>query len=1266
MSVSVNEAPISPSWPPPKSPLSPGRLAKLSNALGVAAPLPAGHRSRIRHGAGYSGLHHQSPTPSPSASSFVGSPNTSRFLLHVVPPHRFAYEVDKAGNELTVPSSSASGYHGQFQRGILVPVYSTFQAQLAAIAKEYALPSSSGLVLYLASDGLSPHEEGEPGPRLSEETWRHIWTRVIQAEDEAVPLRSTMPSVYGLGISTEARSTPYLPLQDSATSLRLLTARSQSSLGLPSANSQQSMAYPITPSPSTPSSINLEHKPVAAVRSSSDPQPGEAERPADDTIFARAQSVASLNLPGLHSPSLIPILAKVEFDIDRRKAPWYDPWIRSRRRNHAKRERASESTAVGRSTDTDEVGESCDAPAVASADRQPLIHLKLTSRAQTESPLSFLHIRADGRPTSSLDWSDEDEESAARVVSSQWLGKRVMSVGVQATEERQRHSGATDDEGTAVNGSLEAEDVNDFVNHMQSGMQRDGSLRKKVPPPLVLQSWPSQGKLQRVPSNSSDQDASLAYAQQNYARREGTVFDDDIDLGLDPSEDFGDGDRYDDHRRSQLLMSAKLDEIEKREQTLQQLSPRRLKSDGGMEGLSRSPGASSLTPPTPHGVPVSPGGRAADDGFLSSPRLPQHSDPDLSSLLGRNDESDASCPTAQAWPAVPFSTLKQAAHKIPMESSMPLTPRLAVNGASTSASSPNHYLSQQMESSSRDLSSESQRRRREYEDSQHVQRTTDRAVEGSIIPLSPDPFARFPSADSSARSSAYWENGTPRVSPTPLETVSEDVTEVSASRFSADSILEGSQGKNKSSSRTSIHGGKQANNRMTIMSVKSIKKLWRKSNKGSVSVANPAPPLRSSTTTPSLSDGTPVSSIDEPSPMTSPNLSSSVMSRSTPSVLSRAPSSRSSLQPPRPDRPPDEVMDLPSLAGDHDPMILSPSLERLSPTKLALRRSPSSSSLNSHVLSRPGGSSSTAPPDTQGMRFDQEAQYAGPRKMVHPPTPENIGRTAFEGSSVTITDNQERVVRKSILKFKSTTSLRNAGPYSSHSPSLSQSTSSLSRTAGSSVASTATNDNLTSNSGRNTNTSRDSSSGSSDSRSNDRPLSNTTVRSRRPSVYSIRASLAMVPPQTPTASSPALGDIPPSPHIPDKYLQALGPHSRSDSNAHRRTNSHTLSMHSSNSGRSHRPHSRGDSLAAASVMSERERAMHSRTNSTTLSVLSQRSKSSLSESHPSPPRTHAKTPSMARVIEPSMNQSSDDLSSEFEMVPSNGASLSYPYDMLVR
>lgn len=54
-----------------------------------------------------------------------------------------------------------------------------------------------------------------------------------------------------------------------------------------------------------------------------------------------------LPLPGLRSPALIPILAKVEFDIDRRKAGWYEPWVRSRRARRSESQKRSQSRAEG-------------------------------------------------------------------------------------------------------------------------------------------------------------------------------------------------------------------------------------------------------------------------------------------------------------------------------------------------------------------------------------------------------------------------------------------------------------------------------------------------------------------------------------------------------------------------------------------------------------------------------------------------------------------------------------------------------------------------------------------------------------------------------------------------------------------------------------------------------------------------------------------------------------------------------------------------------
>ncbi|KAF9029990.1 hypothetical protein BDZ89DRAFT_1064958 [Hymenopellis radicata] len=202
-------------WSSPQTPLSPHRLAKIANALGVPTPVPA------------------SPARTP--------PPTSSYLVHVVPPLILPH----LNSSLTSPPlPTASGYHAHFRRGTLLPVHATLQLQLAAIAREYALPSTSGLTLYLVQDD-------DPGPRISEDIWRHLWARVWKVE-----------------FAPEApQKLPTLTL-------------------------------------STPKS---ERVPSMSVISSS---PERAN---------------------------VPIVAKVEFDIDARAAAWFNPWITSRNLNYNKR-----------------------------------------------------------------------------------------------------------------------------------------------------------------------------------------------------------------------------------------------------------------------------------------------------------------------------------------------------------------------------------------------------------------------------------------------------------------------------------------------------------------------------------------------------------------------------------------------------------------------------------------------------------------------------------------------------------------------------------------------------------------------------------------------------------------------------------------------------------------------------------------------------------------------------------------------------------------
>lgn len=394
---------LPPTWGPPKAPLPPHRLAKLANALGVSTPMPAVHlaapfmsRSRSQS-PGPSDTYPRSPTPSTSATNFTSySPIVSKYLLHVIPPLHLPHETDQ-DSDLTPPPATASGYHTQFRRGTLVPLHSNFQSQLGAIAKEYALPSTTGLILYLVSSARnnkhgSPasntglDDSDEPGPRLSEDIWRHIWTRVMkfeQRDDNLLP-RSPTPNMNMYSPTLGAPPTPLPPHDPNGQALRPFISTVDTNQPRP--------ITPIPPSPSTPSSIS---NPKSAPPSSSSVSQSDGETAdtssASHSFFIEPETRAnSLDLHGLDSSSVIPILAKVEFDIDRHRAPWYDPWIRSRKMNQAKRA----DSRGGRKASVNESGE----PSDDAQEKHKHIGF-LTGRAQTTSPVSLVLSPAEKEST---------------------------------------------------------------------------------------------------------------------------------------------------------------------------------------------------------------------------------------------------------------------------------------------------------------------------------------------------------------------------------------------------------------------------------------------------------------------------------------------------------------------------------------------------------------------------------------------------------------------------------------------------------------------------------------------------------------------------------------------------------------------------------------------------------------------------------------------------------------------------------------------------
>ena len=332
---------------------------------------------------------------------------TSKFLLHVVPPKDLAQAADES--QYTPLPASASGYHSQYERGTLVPLHRSLQGQLTAITKEYALPSTIGLVLYLVSSTPGPNtvnptpncdatlqewENEGPGPRISEAIWKHICIRVLKVEREDLAGFSSRAGTPDLG-HIASQSSPSL-LDSAAVSNSLKPLYSTGRL-----DALTTPGYSITPSPTTTSSsafdLNNRSQSRLALAARSFAIHIDRDLSPSPALTEPIPNQDAIDLPGLHSNSFIPVLAKVEFVIDPTKATWYEPWLRSRRLNHAKR---AESRARGASFNNGEIPVD---------DRRAPINLRLVDKAQAEADVpDFLRKTEDY-----LRLEDDEDEDAS-------------------------------------------------------------------------------------------------------------------------------------------------------------------------------------------------------------------------------------------------------------------------------------------------------------------------------------------------------------------------------------------------------------------------------------------------------------------------------------------------------------------------------------------------------------------------------------------------------------------------------------------------------------------------------------------------------------------------------------------------------------------------------------------------------------------------------------------------------------------------------------
>ena len=300
------------------------------------------------------------------------------------------------------------------------------------------------------------------------------------------------------------------------------------------------------------------------------------------------------------------------------------------------------------------------------------------------------------------------------------------------------------------------------------------------------------------------------------------------------------------------------------------------------------------------------------------------------------------------WPAVPYSSLSQEHDKVETPFGLddfPTPPKLALNGVSNDI--PISPYSKALSGMHNFESEESKARRREIDGhgppfSKTVPHSLRKPVSSNtpVIPLSPDPFGRFPSIPSPPAPTSENSESPERLHPQPslkystfsipperhsslfslsgdgtVESHTDSVSAPPSSRFSLDSNDEGKNNRPAAS----------------LNPVKSIKSLWRKNRKSSVSSGPGSAPLaRTGSGRTSPQSTFPLPNLPGPSVQRSP----------TPTSLSASRESIVSLVPPADRYPP----------------------------KVPLHDTPLSSKPPSPRLVRQGSSISS-------MVFDQESPY---------------------------------------------------------------------------------------------------------------------------------------------------------------------------------------------------------------------------------------------------------------------------------------------------
>lgn len=182
-------------------------------------------------------------------------------------------------------------------------------------------------MLYLSQ--ITPDGTND-GPRISDEVWKLLWYRALQAERQEQ-----------LGVATTSRAPSSLAFR-SASLPGNLTPSSSSPFPFDREFSSSLSSLSTTPTPTpvhnshpsdTPSDTDTSTSTTTSTTSNPSPSTANTGFTSLDNESTHTRTHPDLLAiaSDLTPNPFLPILAKVEFDIDVRKAKWYDGWLKARK-----------------------------------------------------------------------------------------------------------------------------------------------------------------------------------------------------------------------------------------------------------------------------------------------------------------------------------------------------------------------------------------------------------------------------------------------------------------------------------------------------------------------------------------------------------------------------------------------------------------------------------------------------------------------------------------------------------------------------------------------------------------------------------------------------------------------------------------------------------------------------------------------------------------------------------------------------------------------